>query len=110
MHVYLKTNKDQLTANDLPLSPKLMKIYNVSDNGELHMESFLVREYKKFISLTEPYLHPWNHTEGEGAHMVGTPCICLIHSIYVFIHMFEISMHMLSTISYFLPNLGECIW
>ena len=73
-----------MTANDLRLSPKLRKIYNVSDDGELHMENFLAREYKKFISLTEPYFHPWNYTEGEGAHLVDTPCIYLIHCYICF--------------------------
>ena len=77
-YVYSTTTKDQFTANDLPLSPELRKSYNVSDDSELYMENFLAKEYKKFISKTEPYFYPWNHTEGEGPNMVITP-----------MHMFE---------------------
>ena len=83
-YIYSTTTKDQFTANDLPLSPELRKSYNVNDDGKLHMENFLAKEYRKFISKTEPYFHPWNHIEGEGAHMVITP-----------MHMFETPLYML---------------
>ena len=83
-YIYSTTTKDQLTTNDLPLCPKLRKSYNISNNSDLHIENFLAREYKDFISLTEPYFHPQNHTEGECAHMVATPCICLFHQCICF--------------------------
>ena len=83
-YVYSTTTKDQFTANDLPLSTEMRKSYNVSDVSKLHMENFLAKDYKKFISKTEPYFHPWTHIEGEGAHMV----IILMHvfetPLYVF--------------------------
>ena len=83
-YIYSTTTKDLFTANDLPLSPESRKSYNVSDEGELHMEFFFAKEYKKFISKTEPYFCPWSHTKGEGALIVVTPMQMFKTPLYMF--------------------------